>query len=375
MDIGFTAEQDAFRAEVRAALRGPAVAAALAAYRSAAEREPDPHPLYAVLGGLDLLAVHWPAAYGGQDRTLTDAAIVAEELVRAGIPDTAHVNTVQIVGQFVLMAGTDDQRRRFLPALAAGRELASVLYTEPEAGSDLGALAAVAEPDGSGDGYRLHGAKVFSLKTRFARLGLCAARTGTDTASRYEGISLFLVDLTAAGVRVATIPSIAAEQFHRVELDGVRVPAADRLGAEGAGWALLSGALAVERTGLDYVLKAEHWLDAALATFGTEPPDAADLEAIGRFGGAVAAGRVLAWQVLGAVLAGRPDEAGAAAAKYHTSELAAAVARWGAQLPGAGATLAEAYLEAPGLTLSAGTSEVMLEVVAAALDTFGPDGS
>ncbi|HEX4063972.1 MAG TPA: acyl-CoA dehydrogenase family protein [Streptosporangiaceae bacterium] len=402
MDFGFTAEQRRFRAEVRDQLLGPAVRAALDQVRADGLTEPDLHPLYRVIGELGLLAVHWPAEYGGAGRSPAEAAIVAEELVRCGVPDTLHVNTIQIVGQFIAMAGTHEQRLRYLPGLARGERFASVLYTEPEAGSDLGSLATVAEPGGDG-GYQITGTKVFSLKTRFADLALCAARTGEGGESKYQGISLFVVDLTAPGVHVSVIPSIADEQFHRVELNGVPVPASALIGAEGEGWALLNSALEVERTGLDYFLKAEHWFGAALDCL-TEPSRLANstgtlnggqgeagpglpvvdpglIEQIGRYGAELRASHLLAWNALTKIMAGRADQTAAAVAKYHASELASSIAGWAAALPspaqraagGQAEVLAQAYREAPGLTLSAGTSEVMLQLVAAGFDTIAEE--
>lgn len=382
MRFGFTDDQQQFRSTVRRTLRRTDVRTAAAAATGADGVEPDARPLYRLLGELGLLAVHWPAEFGGAGRPLTDAAIVAEELVRAGVPDTLHVNTVQIVGQFLLMAGSEEQQRRYLPALARGRRFASVLYTEPDAGSDLGALRARAEPDG--DGYRLTGTKVFSLKTRFVDLGLCAART-TPNAGKYQGISLFLVSLDAPGVTVSVIPSIGDEHFHRVDLDAVPVSADDLLGPRDEGWPLLNQALAIERTGLDYHLKAEHWLDAAVATLidrGTECPHDALVEQIGRSAGALAADHVLAWEVLTGLASGQVDPVSAAVAKYHSSELAQRIAAWAADIPspqqrvnrvGAVQVLDSAYREAPGLTLSAGTSEVMLQIIAAAFDSIGQE--
>lgn len=382
MRFGFTEDQDRFRADVRKTLRSAEVRTAAAAATGADGVEPDARPLYRLLGELGLLAVHWPVEFGGAGRPPTDAAIVAEELVRAGVPDTLHVNTIQIVGQFLLMAGSDEQRRRHLPALARGRSFASVLYTEPDAGSDLGALRAVAEPDG--DGYRITGTKVFSLKTRFVDLGLCAART-TPGAGKYQGISLFLVGLDAPGVAVSVIPGVGDEHFHRVDLDSVRVSGDDLLGPRDEGWSLLNQALAIERTGLDYHLKAERWLDAAVEVLidceGDAPHDTY-LEQLGRWHGALTADHVLAWEVLTRLASDQVDQVSTAVAKYHSSELAQSVAVWAAGIPGpeqranrgrAVLTLDSAYREAPGLTLSAGTSEVMLQIMAAAFDSIGQE--
>ncbi len=366
------------RSATRAALLGEEVQRELAQVRDSPLREPDVRRLYRALGRAGLLAAGWPVEYGGGGVLPGAAAVVAEELVRAGLPDTLHVNSIQIVASFLLLAGDPTQRACYLPALGAGQRFASVLYTEPEAGSDLVSLRTLAVRDG--DGYRLTGTKVFSVKSDITDWGLCAART-CDGPTPYEGISLFLVDLHAEGVRRETIASMADEQFHRVVLDGVRVPATARLGAEGDGWRLLGEALGIERTGLDYAIKARRLYGlvvAALPSF-----DAAAAPQIGRYGAGVAAAEELTARVVEQVAIGVVDPAAAAAAKYFSSELAAGLADWAVSALDFGFGVAEAAAidsavrEAPGLTISAGTSEVMLEIVAAehsAGDDFGRDG-
>lgn len=376
MHAGFAQDQHAFRQAIRGLLRTDEMRTAIALATPRKGHEPDAGPLYRRLGELGVLAVHWPTDYGGAGRPLADAAIVAEELVRAGVPDTLHVNTIQIVGQFLLMAGTDAQKRRFLPALAKGERFASVLYTEPDAGSDLGALATTAIADG--DDYRLTGTKVFSLKTRFVDYGLCAART-TPGVGKYKGISLFMVDMRAPGVTVETIAGLADEQYHHVELRDVRVAADDLMGPRDQGWPLLNDALAIERHGLDYHLKAERWLAAAtdsLVGRDGEPW----LEQLGRFSGALAANHGLCWDVLDGIARDAVDPVAAAIAKYHSSELAESIAQWAIDIPSpdqradarpAADILEAAYREGPGLTLSAGTSEMMLQIICADLETDG----
>lgn len=373
MEFGFTPEEETVRAWVRERLADEGVRRELAALRANPAREPDARPLYRELGRMGLLAVGWPETYGGGGRGPIEAAIAVEELVRAGIPDTLHVNTVQIVGLFLLLAGSDEQKHAHLPAIARGERFASVLYTEPGAGSDLGSLQTTATR--AGDGWLLDGVKVFSLKSDITDLGLCAARTGEG---RYEGISLFLVDLHADGVHRSPIPSIADEGFHRIELRGVRVGPEDLLGTEGGGWPLLSQALAMERTGLDYTLKAERWLDAIRD--GLAEPDDAALVSVGRYAARLEASRLLSWRVLGQ--AEEVDEVAAAVAKLYSSALAQEIADWAVEVHGFGYArawlppdridvLEAAYREAPGLTLSAGTSEMMMQIInSVGLDTY-----
>lgn len=384
MDFGLTDQQERYRDEVRRELRGTAVQAALAELPAGDIGGPELRRLYRVLGERGLLAPHWPAEYGGHGRTFAEGIILTEELVRAGIPDTLHISTIQIVGQFLLLIGTPEQKRRYLPGLARGEDYVSVLFTEPDSGSDLGSLTTAAEPDG--DGYLISGTKVFNLKAQIAAHALCAARTAGG-ATKYSGISLFMVDMTAPGIRVTPIPSIFDEPFYRVEMDRVRVDRLALLGEEGDGWALLSKALAIERTGIDYYLKAERWFGAAMRCVASRPAaDRADgglLEQVGRHVAGLHASRLLAWEELGSIMAGQADEISTAMAKYYSSELASAIGRWGGLIPGAAdrvtgsvaTVLDEGYLEAPGLTLSGGASELMLQLVAAAIDTSGQESS
>lgn len=336
--------------------------------------EPDVRPLYRELASRGLLVPNWPSEYGGADRDLIDAGILHEELVRAGVPDTLFVNTILIVGLFILMVGTDEQKARHLPAIAAGQRFASVLYTEPHCGSDLSALSTVAVRDPAGD-WILNGVKVFSLKSHLTDVALCAARTGPVEKSKYDSISLFLVDLHAEGVRRSPIAAISDEQFHRVELHNVRVPAGDLLGEENGGWPLITHSLRVERTGMDYSLKAESWLAAACRML-PDPPGDAVLEEIGRHGAALGASRMLAWRTLADLASGRVDEPGAAVSKYFCSELAQRIAAWSAARLAAvagparaSATLEAAFREAPGMTMAGGTSHMMLQIISSlALD-------
>ncbi|GLY70310.1 acyl-CoA dehydrogenase family protein [Amycolatopsis taiwanensis] len=346
--------------EIRAVLAGEqarGLFAAVAADRGAG-REPDPRPLYRLLGDRGLLAVNWPAAYGGRDLPGRCAAAVVGELIAAGVPEVLHTLSVQICGNFILASGTDEQRAALLPGLASGAITMTVLYSEADVGSDLSTLETRAER--AGTGWRITGRKVYSVKTGFADYGLVAARTSTEVTP-YQGISLFLVPLDAPGITIGTLDSLADEDFADVRLDGVEVPSVAVVGPVGGAWPLITEALALERTGVDYVAKADLWLRTV------KVPDAARAD-YGRLRTRVAAARALAARCVDQLDSGRVDPVGAAATKYWTSETARAVAWWctdvgdpAALRPG---RLDSAYREAPGLTLSAGTSEMMLELVA-----------
>jgi alkylation response protein AidB-like acyl-CoA dehydrogenase len=255
------ADVDLVAKEVRAVLAGPDARRLFAAMDAARDTgvEPDPRPLYRLLGERRLLAVSWPRAYGGRALPGRCAAAVVGELIAGGVPEVPHTLSVQICGNFLLDAGTVEQRIAVLPGLACGALTATVLYSELDAGSDLSTLRTRAEP--SDGGWVITGRKVYSVRTAFADLGLVAARTSTEVTP-YQGISLFLVPLDAPGVTVDVLPALADEDFADVRLDGVRVPSAAVVGPVGGAWPLITEALALERTGVDYVAKADLWLHA-----------------------------------------------------------------------------------------------------------------
>ena len=364
---------EAFPRWVKDQLACESVQRELAKLESSVEREPDARPLYRELGRRELLAVNWPVEYGGRGRTLLDAAIVAQELVRAGVPDTLYVNTIQIVGLFLLLAGTPEQKSRYLPAFARGEKFACVLYTEPGSGSDLASLRTTAVSEG--DGYRLNGTKIFSLKSHITDVGLVAVRTSQER-SQYSGLTLVLMDMRAEGVHRSTIHSIADEQFHRVEFRGVYVSRDAVIGNVGEAWPLLTTALAIERTGLDYLLKAERWLAAATDESSDVGRDAGLVADIGRYSGAIEACRALTWHVLTQLQAGEVSEVKAAAAKYYSSELAREVALWALRVHGStymarGLSRAEPARTRGGVSRSAGTDVLRRHLRNNAADSRG----
>jgi alkylation response protein AidB-like acyl-CoA dehydrogenase len=370
--------RESFRALVRGLLAEPRVRDVVASIAALPpEAEPGPLPVYRWLGELGWLAPAWPAEYGGLGYGPAEAAIVTEELARAGVPDDIHVLAIDIVGTFLLRVGTDRQRASHLPALARGERLAAVLFTEPECGSDLASLRTRAVRDG--DGWRLYGTKTYHQKSGVADIGLLAARTTTEPPAMF-GITLFLLPLRAPGIHIEPVPGMANDRFMRVVIDGVRLTAADVIGDVGDGWRLLNEMLLLERTGIDFHAKARRVLDQLIARAAAsgrldDPRYAltlADLDARLR------AGHALAWEQVRRVEAGAPDQVSSAMAKWYVTEqirpllhagadiagLDAMLTSWDGQAPDGGAFEA-AYRLGPAHRLASGTSEIMLYVIAA----------
>lgn len=353
MDFGHSAEETEFRNRVVEALTDPRVRDLIEQLSKTHDHEPDERPLYRLLGEAGLLGVDWPTEYGGRGLSSAHLSIVSEELVRAGMPDTLFVNSVLTVGRLLLRAGTEEQKNRLLPGLARGELFAGVLYTEADSGSDLAGLetSATATPEG----FSISGTKVFGLKSGITDVGLCAARTSAD--DKYGGITLFLVDMHAPQVHVTALDGVPGERFHVVTLDGVPVTAADIVGGLGNGWPVLVEALPLERIGFDFSMRAERWYEMALSA-PDEPDSAVDRA---RYAARVEAARLLSWKASATL-----DPVRTGIAKWYGSELAAELAGWALRrhAPDIPPMVDAAYREAPGLLLSGGTSEMMLQTLA-----------
>jgi len=374
--FAFTPEQEEFRAEVRAIVRSDAVRRELIDAKKATPW-PNPAGAYRALGNAGLLAPDWPAVYGGRDATIVESAIVAEEMSLAGIPDSARVNTIDNAGSTILAAGTEQQKGTHLPGMAAGERFSVVLYSEPEAGSDLGGLKARADRDG--DGWRLTGEKIWNVGAPEAEFGICLARTGHG-ASKYSGLSVFIAPLHVPGVDINEVSGFNPEAFNHVVFDGVPLAEDALVGELGGGWQLINTALAVERTGVYFYGHAQRWL--TLLTQFELPAAAAEQAQL--LQAELDAARLLTWRCVDLLNHGEDATAAATSAKWWTSELTGRVAElaWGCRevfgassraedpdqgLPSTRDELINSLSEAPGLAIAGGTSEMMLATVSAAL--------
>ena len=162
--------------------------------------------------------------------------------------------TTGICAPTLIDFGSDDQKRRHLPAMLRGEELWTQLLSEPGAGSDLAGLQTKAACDG--DHYVVNGQKVWTSNASIADLALCLVRTRSDVPKR-RGISMLIVDLRAEGVTVRPLRQMNGDDhFNEVFLDDVRVPVGALVGPENEGWRVLTAMLAHERYALGAGVKA-----------------------------------------------------------------------------------------------------------------------
>ncbi|MEE2916479.1 MAG: acyl-CoA dehydrogenase family protein [Pseudomonadota bacterium] len=176
--------------------------------------------------------------YGGLGLTMAEEALVAIEMGRTTPAFRSNFGTnVGIGSQGLVMAGTPEQKAQWLPRIASGEVITSFALTEPEAGSDSGAVRTRAVRDGDGDVYRLSGGNRYITNADRADLFTVMARTGEEAGGR--GVSAFLVPRDLPGVSVGEPERKMGQKGAKVadvHFDDVRVPAANRLGAEGEGF-------------------------------------------------------------------------------------------------------------------------------------------
>jgi alkylation response protein AidB-like acyl-CoA dehydrogenase len=227
MDLQFSEEQQMLREMVRG------VCGSYASLTTVREMEADPvgYPseFWKQLASLDLIGLMVSPEHGGSGMSLLDGAVVYEELGRALAPSPHFVSAVMSAG-VIARAGSAEQQREWLPAIVSGDAILTPAWLEPSHGFGPHGVDMTASVEG-GDvvltGTKWH-VPFASAATRLVVL----ARTGDGAAD----VDLFLVDPNAAGVTLTQQLTIGSDTQYQVELDGVRVPVADRLGAAGTGW-------------------------------------------------------------------------------------------------------------------------------------------
>jgi len=252
MDLNFTPEEEAFRAEVRAFLaeklpKRLSDKVANGKHLSKADME----EWHAILNERGWLANHWPEQYGGPGWTAIEKFIFENECALANSPRIVPFG-VNMLGPVLIKYGNEAQKQYWLPRILSGADWWCQGYSEPGAGSDLAAVktTAVRGTDAEGDHYIVNGQKTWTTLGQHANMIFCLVRTNRE-AKKQEGISFLLVDMNSPGVDVRPIITLDGEhEVNEVFFTDVRVPAENLVGEENRGWTCAKYLLTYERTNI-----------------------------------------------------------------------------------------------------------------------------
>ena len=256
MDFGFSPEQEALRDEVRQFIVDNVTPEVQGEVEGDAEggRGPLVRELYKKIADKGWIGISWPKEYGGQDGSRLDQYIVEEEFSRIGI----GVGGAGSGAPALLAAGTDEQKKHFLPGLISGDIVFALGFTEPQAGADLAGLQCRAVKDG--DEYVINGQKMYTSSAHYATHIYLMARTDPD-APRHRGISIFLIPMDTPGITVRALWTIQNDppapvgttygqsRTNETFFEDVRVPATCMLGEENDGWYVGAMGLNLDRVG------------------------------------------------------------------------------------------------------------------------------
>jgi len=265
MDLSYTAEQEAFRREVRRWIKENVP-------KKDRDAQPmefgDPQRVQSLkawqrrLYEAGYVAMGWPREHGGRGADVVQQTIVNEELLLARAPGLIGLMGVQMVGPTLIQHGSEEQRRRYLPKILTAQEIWCQGYSEPGSGSDLASLKTRAEL--VGDEFIINGQKVWTSNAQFADWMFCLVRTDAN-APKHKGISYVLIDMKSPGITVRPLVQMTGDAgFNEVFFEDVRVPRQNLIGEFNQGWLVANSTLAHERNMLGSTTRTQQMFQGLL---------------------------------------------------------------------------------------------------------------
>lgn len=374
MEFALTAEQEAFRTEIRDFLA-----------RELADQTPIEDgwitgfsPEFSQkLGARGWIGLTWPKQYGGKEKTYMDRLILTEELLRAGAPVAAHWLGDRQVGPALLAYGSEEQKAAILPRVIRGEVVFCLGMSEPGSGSDLASLRTRAVEEG--DHFSLTGQKIWTSFAHVADYAYLVARTDPD-APKHKGISEFMVDMKTPGIDVRPLVDIVGEHhFNEVFFDNVKVSQEWLIGEKNRGWYQIASQLDYERSGIERLLSNYPLFRDAVA-YAKQTGQAKEPLVRNRLAERhieLELGRSMVYRVAWMLTQGGVPNYEAAMAKCYCTEVEQRIADTVSGLLGDYAVLmpdspaarlagraAREYLYAPAYTIQGGTSNVLRNIMA-----------
>ncbi|KAF0676877.1 acyl-CoA dehydrogenase family protein [Profundibacterium mesophilum] len=248
MNLDFTPEQEAFRAELRAFLEQNLPERLSDKVRSGQRlAKEDYEEWHAILNGRGWLAGNWPKGHGGAGWDAVERHIFEEETTAAGAPRIVPFG-LAMLGPVLQKFGSKEQQEHWLPRILDGTDWWCQGYSEPGAGSDLASVKTTAVREG--DHYIVNGQKTWTTLGQYADMIFCLVRTSKEGKPQ-EGISFLLIDMTSPGIEVRPIVLLDGEpEVNEVFFDNVKVPVENLVGEENKGWTYAKYLLTHERTNI-----------------------------------------------------------------------------------------------------------------------------
>ncbi len=379
MRYSFTPEVEAFRNEVREFLKQEFPEGPMAGHRDDTESREDAYNytmgFQKKLAERKWLAMAWPKEYGGGGADHMRQLVYNEEMAYWGAPSMNM--GIAWVGPSLMLYGTEEQKKQFIPRIANAEDWWCTLYSEPEAGSDLAALQTRAVRDG--DDYIINGQKIWTSGGHLADWGWLAARTDPD-APKHKGITMFVVNMKSPGITVRPLVNMADQHnFNEVFFEDVRVPATQVVGEVNRGWYHMAVALDFERSGIQAFAGGRRNVEAMVKLAKEHPELVRQRETIrhelAERAVEVNVGTFLAYRVATMQAKGLVPNHEASASKLFGSEMSQRIANTGMHLLGLFGELrhgskheivdqATPYLAAVSATIAAGTSEIQRGIIA-----------
>ena len=363
MDFALDAHQQAWVNEVRDFLRAEfdAEAEDEARRRGGESSGPVLRKFRAKMAERGWLALTWPVEYGGSGRTTFEQFLLMDEFAYWGAP--AIDLTASAVAPTIMRFGTDEQKRRWLPAILSGEVECAIGYSEPDAGSDLASLRTSARRDG--DAWIVNGEKLWNTGAEFATHEWLVVRTDPD-APKHKGLSVFMVPLNAPHVTVQPILTWGGIRTNAVHFNDVRVDADALIGAENDGWRYVTTALDFERVSIGVTGGLRRLYDETLRCVASLDIDVR--HQLAEMSAQIELARLLNYRAAWMVDQGMMPNAEASMTKVVTTELQAALSSAVLEIVEPGSFAAELarhmYRQAPYLRFGGGTNEIQRDIIA-----------
>ena len=189
--------------------------------------------------------IHWPKEFGGIGATPIERIIWAQEESKFNVPKGVYEIGLGMAGPVMMEYATDEQKERYLPPMAEGKEIWCQLFSEPSAGSDVAGLRSKAVQDG--ENWIVNGQKVWTSGAHFSDFGILVVRHD-PSLEKHKGLTFFFVDMKSPGIEVKPIKEITGgSSFNEVYFNDVVIPDSQRLGEIGDGWKVAITTLMNER--------------------------------------------------------------------------------------------------------------------------------